>query len=153
MYYVGEKKKNEMGLSRQSVYVPTQSYSLQSRCRRPSRPRWPARLPHQPWEKYDHRGWRLLGWIELSVFIRKRSGSICLCPREISNLYLLRLLAEAAGGCWKDGLANASLEAGWMRPLSSNRPFAKMLLLLHSKVSNVGSDTFGNPIFQKVLQN
>ena len=33
-----EKKKNEMGLSRQSVYVPTQTYSLQSRCRRPSRP-------------------------------------------------------------------------------------------------------------------
>ena len=73
-----------------------------------------------------------MGWIELSVFIRKRSGSICLCPREISNLYLLRLLAEAAGGCCKDRLANASLEAGWMRPLSSNRPFAKMLLLLHS---------------------
>ena len=41
----------------------------------------------------------------------------------------MRLL-EAAGR--QDGLANASLEAGWMRPLSSNRPFAKMLLLLHS---------------------
>ena len=103
---VGEKKKNEMGLSRQSVYVPTQSYSLQSGCRRPSRPRRPTRLPHQPWEKVrSYRGCRIVqGWIELSVFIRKRSGSICLCPREISNLYLLRLLwrlLEAAGGCWE----------------------------------------------------
>ena len=56
-------------------------------------------------KKYVHRGCRIVqGWIELSVFIRKRSGSICLCPREISNLYLLRLLwrlLEAAGGCWE----------------------------------------------------
>ena len=85
-------------------------------------------------KNYVHRGCRIVqGWIELSVFIRKRSGSICLCPREISNLYLLRL----HGGCWRlleaagrqDGLANASLEAGWMRPLSLNRPFAKIPVL------------------------
>ena len=31
--------------------------------------------------------------------------------------------------------------------------FPLVLTLLSSKVINVGSDTFGNPIFQKVLQN
>ena len=29
----------------------------------------------------------------------------------------------------------------------------KNLALMDSKVINVGSDTFGNPIFQKILQN